>query len=175
MKNKFIISTVFIVALFYQIMAQETNNKWIENEKVFEAMKNKSSTFFNELGNWISVSDDYNFSILIRNHNSWFIENQGWRDANEKPTKPENGRLVINFYKLDRNTGNTKWFKAFIPIKYSENCKIESFNNDKYRIRSANGEIIGNYKNFDSLMWDLINGKAEKEFEIENKFKLIGI
>ena len=156
-------------------MAQETNNKWIENEKVFEAMKNKSSTFFDELSNWISVSDDYNFSILIRNHKAWFIEDQGWRDANEITTNPKDGRLIINFFKLERDNGNTKWFKAFIPIKFTDNCTIQSLNNNRYKISSSNGKIIGSYEKFDSLMWDMISGKAEKEIEIENKFKLIGI
>lgn len=157
-------------------MAENNNTEWIENEKVFEALEKKSKPFFNKLGNQICFSRNYDYCLLLRNQSAWFIDNQGWRDSNKKPEKNENGRLILNFYKMDKENGQKTWFKIFVPMKFIKDCEVETLDNGKYKITSSNGfELIGKYENFDSLIWDLMTGNAEMETEIENKFNKIGI
>ena len=172
------LTSIFCLAIvsFNYIMAQKSNTEWIENDKVFEALENKSKPFFDKMGNQICVSWNYDYCLLLRNQSAWFIKNQGWRDSNLKPQNSEDGRLILNFYKIDSENGQKIWFKIFVPLKYIKDCKVETIDNKKYKITSSDGlELIGTFDNFDSLMWDFLSGNAEMEAEIESKFNKIGI
>lgn len=157
---------------YEQIQGQEKNINWIDNEEIFNSLRDKSNTLFNKLGNQVCVSENFEYCLLIRSHVAWNIENQGWRDSNNKPNEKDNCRLVLNFFKIDRNNGIESWFKIFLPLKHKD-YKLITIEKNNYKIVLENNEIIGKFDSFDSLMWDLMTGNAEQENEIENKFNKI--
>lgn len=144
--------------------------EWIEKDIIFDKLKHKSKTFFDNLGDKVCISKDYNYCLLLQINDTWFIENEGWRDSNSKPKEDRKGRLILNFFCIDDESEN--WFKIFTPLKF-KNYRLKTIDENNYQILTDNGFINGGFKNFDSLMWDLMTGKAESEIEIENKFKLI--
>lgn len=145
--------------------------KRIENDVIYEKLKQKSKDFFNEIGDNICISDDFEYCLFLQNNDSWYIENEGWRDSNCKPEKDEKARLVLNFFRI--NGENKNWFKIFVPLRF-KNYKLKTMDNNSYQILTETEPINGLFKNFDALMWDLMTGNAETESEIEEKYKLIG-
>ena len=158
---------------YEQNQGQEKNINWVDNEEIFDSLRNKSNTLFNKLEDQVCVSENFEYCLLIRTHEAWHVENQGWRDSNNKPDNKDNGRLILNFFKVDKNDGIESWFKIFLPLKYND-YKLLAIEKNNYKIITGNNEIVGKFDSFDSLMWNFITGNAEQETEIEYKFIKIG-
>ncbi len=144
--------------------------EWIKKDTIFDKLKCKSKTFFDNLGDNACVSKDYDYCLLLQVNEAWFIKNEGWRDSNSKPKQDKKGRLILNFFSIENESEN--WFKIFTPLKF-ESYKLKTVDENSYQIITDDGVINGLFKNFESLMWDLMTGEAELEIEIENKFKLL--
>lgn len=144
---------------------------WIKNEEITNLLKNNSSEGIKKFGTNICVSDDFEYCLLLRLHDAWEIDREGWRNSNSSPDANSKGRLVLNFYHYMKDRDGSSWFKIFVPIKYS-NIALKS-NGDTYEIITDSETIIGKFDRHDRLMWDCITGHAEPESEIGMKFNLL--
>lgn len=145
--------------------------EWIENEFVWNCMKEQNMTKLSYLGTKFCYSSDFKYCLLVRKHRAWFIEQKGWRNSNDFPENKNEERWVLNFYNIDKGEISADWYKIFIPLYCGEIALKED--GDHYKIIHENGTIMGDFENHWSLKKDFLTGRAQTENEIQNKFELL--
>ena len=71
---------------------------WISNDVVQNALRSKQVVELEKSGLIYSISDDFEYCLIIREHNAWQINGEGWRDSNEPPQNNLDARRVLNFF-----------------------------------------------------------------------------
>jgi hypothetical protein len=146
-------------------------NEWVSNEEVVGSLKNKSIIDFKGRNFKYCISDDFEYAVVLRKHAAWEVTNKGWRDGNYPSENNQNSRWVINFFHHNHKTQAGLWFKMFVPLKFD----VVAINKvaDNCEIIMTSETILVKFSSIESLMWDVMVGKAETEAEIERKFLLI--
>ena len=141
---------------------------WISNEAVQNALKNKKILELENSGLIYSISDDFEYCLVIREHNAWQISGEGWLDSNELADDMVNARHVLNFFNYNPINKQESWFKIFVPISF-EISKIEK-NKNQYYLITGSRTLVGHFSVHNKLMWSVMTGFAQQEEEIERKF-----
>ena len=141
---------------------------WISNDVVQNALRSKQVVELEKSGLIYSISDDFEYCLIIGEHNAWQINGEGWRDSNEPPQNNLDARRVLNFFNYNPSKKQESWFKIFIPFKY-EISKIEK-NKDQYFLITASRTLVGHFSTHNQLMWSVVTGLSQQEQEIESKF-----
>jgi len=144
---------------------------WIETEHVEQAMTGQSIAELEAGSLTYCLSKSAGYCVLIRAHSAWLTD-EGWRDANVAPDTAEEGRLVINFFKLRKNGKTGYWFKIFVPVS-EKKITLESIDDQSFCIQSNGKKSFVQFSSLDRLMWDVMTGKDEPESEIEMKYHLL--
>ena len=110
-----------------------------------------------------AVNADCTFLVMVRDHDAWFLEGQGWHDAN-RPVGNIDGscRQMINIYE------GGSWTK--MPIPMSVRINSVKRDSDAFVFTTSRGEIRSPQRYVWLAVHDSMTGRGLSEEEIEHNF-----
>ncbi len=110
-----------------------------------------------------AVNDALDFLVVVRDHDAWFIEGQGWHDANAPIDDGGIGRQMINYY------DGKSWSRLPVP----SSIRIESvcWDGEAFVFRTSRGPIRSTARQVWLAVQDSMTGRALSEAEIESNFR----
>lgn len=145
---------------------------WVDDDDVEAALKTGNEQPLKESGVRYCLSKDRRYCVLIRVHDAWYTEGDGWRDGNFPPRAGRKGRRALNFYKRQLGDDEGLWFKTLVP----ESVEIREMQaSDEGHLDAVLGTSSRRltFSRIDDLMWDVITGKGQEEHEIEAAFEML--
>ena len=112
-----------------------------------------------------AVNDDGDFLVFVRDHDAWFIDGQGWQEAN-RPVGPIGGscRQVINIIH-----GHGTWSK--LPVPMSVRIHSVKWDGHAFVFSTSMGEIRSTEEQVWLAVNDSMTGRGLTEEEIEHNFR----
>jgi hypothetical protein len=110
-----------------------------------------------------AVNGALDFLVVVRDHDAWYIDGQGWHDANAPVAPSGVGRQMINYY--DR----TSWSK--LPVPASDRIHSVCWDGEAFVFRASRGPIRSTPRQVWLAVQDSITGRALSEFQIEQNFR----
>ncbi len=110
-----------------------------------------------------AVNDSLDFLVVVRDHDAWFIDGQGWHDANSPVAPGGVGRQMVNYY--DRGS----WSKLPVPAS----VRIESviWEGEVFVFRTSGGPIRSTPQQVWLAVQDSMTGRGLSEAEMEHNFR----
>jgi hypothetical protein len=144
---------------------QTVDSDWLPFEEMQSLMNGDPAGLraFVEESSLRAVNDTLDFLVVIRDHDAWFIDGEGWNDANAPVAPGGVGRQVVNYY--DRNS----WSKLPVPTS----CRIQTVTYDGmvFLFSTSRGEIRSTPRQVWLAVQDSISGRLLSEEEIEHNFR----
>lgn len=110
-----------------------------------------------------AINADLDFLVAVRDHYAWFIEGQGWRDANQPAAEGKISRQAVNYYT------RTAWCK--LPVPVSVHIEAVTWDGDAFVFHTRQGEIRSAARQVRLAVQDSMTGRAQSEEQIEHNFR----
>ena len=112
-----------------------------------------------------AVNDDGDvILVVVRDHRAWFIEGQGWHDANEPPRPGGAARQMLNCFTRD------SWAK--LPVPASVRIRSVAWDGEAFVFDTSPGAAI---RSTPRQVWlavqDSVTGRALSEERMEHNFR----
>jgi hypothetical protein len=110
-----------------------------------------------------AVNNALDFLVVVRDHDAWFIEGQGWHDANARVDPGGVGRQMVNYY------NHSSWSKLPVPAA----IRIESvtWDGEAFVFRTSRGSVRSTPRQVWLAVQDSITGRGLSEAEMEYNFR----
>ncbi len=146
-------------------MRRTVHSDWLPITEVQELLADNHEALLAYVGEsplW-AVNADHDFLVVVRDHDAWFIEGQGWHDANRPVAEDGVGRQMINYY--DRRS----WSK--LPVPSSLRVDSVVWDGKEFLFSTSWGEIRCSPRQAWLAVQDSLTGRGLSEEEIEHNFR----
>jgi hypothetical protein len=110
-----------------------------------------------------AVNGELDFLVVVRDHDAWFIEGEGWHDANAPVDSGGVGRQMVNYYDRD------SWSK--LPVPAAVRIESVSWDGEAFVFHTTRGPIRSTQRQVWLAVQDSITGRGLSEAEIEHNFR----
>lgn len=110
-----------------------------------------------------AVNGALDFLVVVRDHDAWFIEGQGWHDANAPVDPGGVGRQMVNYY--DRGS----WSK--LPVPASIRIESVAWDGERFVFGTSRGTVHCTPRQVWLAVQDSMTGRGLSEAQIEHNFR----